>query len=196
MTIQTFINFNANILLSPKLASKLGFKSILTEKFEYLFPYIEGKLLDIGCYDNELVRSYIQRGNEGIGVDVYKWDNVDIVCDTTNLPLNNDLYDTVTLISCLNHIVERKKVLLEARRVLKPKGKLIITMISRKIGFICHKLVSHWDWDRNIRKMEKGELNGMDDEEVKELLLETGFKNIKTKKFGYFNLNTMYQATK
>ncbi len=41
-----------------------------------VLPFLSGRVLDVGCGTNELLRAY--RG-EGIGVDVYPWDGVDLV---------------------------------------------------------------------------------------------------------------------
>jgi len=42
-----------------------------------MLPHIRGRLLDIGCGTNKLVKSYM---GEGIGVDVYQWGAMSIFC--------------------------------------------------------------------------------------------------------------------
>lgn len=155
-------------------------------------PYCHGKILDVGCGYNTLVKQY---GN-GIGVDVYPWKGVDIVCDTTNLPFPDKEFDRAFLIACLNHIPEREKVLSETFRVLKPGGIIIITMIGPKIGFLWHKLSGlFWDKDQRERGMKEGEVYGMPEEKVRRLLIGAGFVGISHKKFE-FGLNTLYLAKK
>ena len=41
-----------------------------------------GRLLDIGCGTNRLVMRYRAEGGDGVGVDVYPWDGVDLVSRT------------------------------------------------------------------------------------------------------------------
>lgn len=154
--------------------------------------YCQGRVLDIGCGNNTLVKTY---GN-GVGVDVYPWEGVDIVCDTTKLPFGNNEFDRVFLIACLNHIPERKKVLREAFRVLKPGGKIIITMVDPVTGFFAHKIGALFgEQDQRERGMKEGELYGMTKKEVVNLLKQSGFKEIFHKKFE-LGFNTIFFGKK
>lgn len=165
---------------------------IKTIRTNQCLKYCQGRILDIGCGHNDLVKKY---GN-GIGVDVFPWDGVDIICDTTNLPFQKDEFDRVFFIASLNHIPKRDKVLEEAFRVLKPKGMVIITMIGFGVGFFWHKLSGlFWDKDQIERGMKEGEVCGMSKNDVEYLLIKTGFKGISYKKFE-IGLNTIYLAEK
>ena len=156
---------------------------LLKRRIRVVLPFIKGKLLDIGCGENELVRSY---PDKGIGVDVYPWDNVDlIVKDAAKLPFDDKSFDTATIVAALNHIPNRDKVLVEINRVLKNDGKLIITSIGPKIGRVWHFLVRHWDEDQTERGMKEGEVWGFSKPELKELLFKSGFQTIDE---GSFNL--------
>ena len=105
------------------------------QRINVVMPYIKGKLLDIGCGYNNLVKKY---GN-GIGVDVYPWRGVDMVAKkTSSSPFENSSFDTITFLACLNHIPYRRDALKEARRLLKPDGTLLITMISPFFGKMAH----------------------------------------------------------
>ena len=107
------------------------------ERLNFVLPHIQGKLLDIGAGRNALVKRY---GN-GIGVDVFDWGGgAMVVQDTYNLPFENDSFDTITFIACLNHIPNREAVLREARRLIKPSGRIIITMINPILGKIGHAI--------------------------------------------------------
>ena len=169
------------------------YKFLETVRVNECLKYCQGKILDIGCGGNNLVRRY---GN-GVGVDIYPWPGVDIVCDTTNLPFGDSEFDRVFLIACLNHILEKEKVLQEAYRVLKPGGMVIITMIGPKIGFLIHKFgkIFRWDRDQTERGMKKGESYGMTEKEVDELLEKVGFKEISHRKFE-LGINTIFFASK
>lgn len=138
-----------------------------------VLPEVEGYLLDIGCGTNRLVKKY---GN-GIGVDVFPWEGVDLLVeDTSCLPFDDDTFDTVTFIACLNHIPKRADVLREARRVLKPGGKIVITMIPPGISRAWHFLRRPWERDQCERGMKEGEEYGFQRRQVTKLLEESGFE--------------------
>jgi SAM-dependent methyltransferase len=148
-------------------------KYLLHWRIQKVLPHVNGKLLDIGCGTNELVKAYSGRG---IGVDVYGWDGVDLVVeDTAKLPYKVQEFDSVTIIAALNHIPNREEVLKEAHRVLNKSGKIIITMISPFISTIWHKIREPWDVDQNERGMKKGEVYGLTRREVNALLKNAGF---------------------
>jgi len=156
-------------------------KFTLHHRIMSVLPHIEGKLLDIGCGENELVKLY---GN-GIGADVRKWGNADLVVENSaNLPFENKTFDTVSIIAALNHIPNRDEVLKEAHRLLQDDGKLIITMLAPTISKIWHKLRERHNLDGIERGgIEKGEVFGLTNKEVSNLLSEAGFSIILKKKF-------------
>jgi hypothetical protein len=51
---------------------------LLNWRIKAVLPHIHGRLLDIGCGTNDLVKSY---KGEGVGIDVYQWGDVDLVVD-------------------------------------------------------------------------------------------------------------------
>jgi len=153
--------------------------------------YCQGRILDIGCGHNNLVRKY----GQGVGVDVFPWEGADLVCDTTQLPFQENEFNRVFLLACLNHIPEREKVLKEALRVLKPGGMIIITMITPKIGYFWHKVGGPFWEDHRKRGMKEKEVYGMTKKNIESLLIRAGFKELRSRKFA-FGLNTIYSATK
>jgi hypothetical protein len=71
-----------------------------------VIPHVRGRLLDVGCGANQLVRRY----GDGLGVDVHPWANVDVlVSDCSTLELKSATYDTVTFVACLNHIITGRR---------------------------------------------------------------------------------------
>jgi len=154
------------------MKDKLG-RLLLRRRIQVVLPHITGRLLDIGCGTNELVRSY---KGEGLGLDVHQWGDVDLVLDdSAHLPFRNEEIDTVTVIAALNHIPKRSEVLKEAHRVLTPEGKIIITMIPPIISCIWHFLRQPWDADQKERGMKEGEVYGLTGKEIHVLLEEAGF---------------------
>jgi len=162
------------------MKDKVG-RILLDKRIKTVLPHIEGYLLDIGCGTNELVRSY---SGKGIGVDVYQWGDVDVVVeDTAKLPFDDKSFDTITIIAALNHIPNRVEVLIEAKRLLRDSGKLIVTMLPPKISRVWHGIRKPWDVDQSERGMKEGEVYGMTEDNLGKLLSETGFEIEFNKKF-------------
>lgn len=155
-------------------------KVLVKWRIRAVLPYVKGRLLDIGCGTNELARVY---GN-GVGVDVYPWGTVDLVVEnTSDLPFDDESFDSVTIIAALNHIPNRQEVLREAHRLLRRDGRIIVTMIPPHLSKVWHFLRRPWDADQKERGMEHGEVYGFTRDEVQSLLKEAGFDVILEKKF-------------
>ncbi len=100
----------------------------------YLYPKIwqraSGKILDIGCGIGDFVRLT----KNAIGVDINPY-NVAYctqrgipayVHEVDNLPFDDETFDTVIFDNVIEHIYEPEKIILEAIRVTKIGGRVII----------------------------------------------------------------------
>lgn len=171
------------------MKDRLG-KILMHWRIRTVLPFVNGRLLDIGCGTNELVRSY---NRDGTGVDVYQWGDVDLVVeDSAAITLIQDSFDTITIIASLNHIPNREKVLKEAHRLLRADGKIILTMIPPLISRVWHFFRKPWDVDQMERGMKEGEVFGLTRKEINALLEKAGFHVIYEKRFMTgFNLLTI-----
>ena len=185
------------MFLSSDQARALHLTPIDEERMVTALAHCRGLLLDIGCGMNDLAQHYRSMQGVAIGVDVHPWPGADAICDTINLPFPQALFDTVTMVACLNHVPssKRNRVLQEARRVLKDGGQLLVTMINPVVGFAVHKLRHRHDPDQLERGMKEEEANGLWEKEVKQLLAENGFHIIRMVPF-VFGLNCLYIAQK
>lgn len=174
-------------LFDQKWLPFFGWTSLEQERFRAILPHIKGKLLDIGSGPNHLVQAY----GYGVGVDVYDWGGGTNVCeDTSNLEFQNGSFDTVTFVACLNHIPNRLEVLREARRVVRPNGRLLITMIDPVLGGIGHSI--WWYSEDKVRGgMRSGEVGGIWSKDIISLCKNAGFKLASHKRF-LFGLNNLY----
>lgn len=160
------------------------------ERLNFVLPYIRGELLDIGAGYNTLVKKY----GKGIGVDVFDWGGgAQVVQDTSKLPFGDKSFDTITFIACLNHIPNRDKVLGEVRRLLKPGGKIIITMIDPILGGIGHAIWWYSE-DKHRGGMLDGEVGGMWTKDIIELCEAKGFRLASHQRFVY-GMNNFYLFT-
>ena len=108
-----------------------------------LFNYMgsSDKVLDLGCGNGRLFEIFKNKNAEYIGIDNVSGlideaqkrfpEGSFQVFDALNLPFSDNYFDKVYCIAVLHHIPSiefRLKVLEEVRRVLKPKGNLILTV--------------------------------------------------------------------
>lgn len=176
-------------LLSREQSLKLGLTPLDDERVIMALRFTKGKLLDVGCGANNYVKSY---GN-GVGVDVFPWEGCDkVIKSAAKLPFKKDSFGTVSYLACLNHIPNRADSLKEAYRVLKPGGRVIITMIPPLWGRFIHWMRFRNDPDHQDRTIDHDhELLGMHPTHVKSLMKDAGFTNIERKHFA-FGINSIY----
>ncbi len=159
-------------------------------RIKNVLPFIKGRLLDIGCGMNNLVRIY---GN-GVGVDVFDWGRADlVVSDTSKLPFKDNEFDTITLLAAINHIPNRIEVLKECRRVLKNDGLLVITTIPPFVSRFWHFLRSPWDLDQKERGMAEGEVYGFNKKDLINLVQNEGFRLVGYKRFTIVNSISIFK---
>jgi SAM-dependent methyltransferase len=165
----------------------LGWTTLEEERLRAVLPHIHGRLLDIGAGTNTLVNCY---GN-GVGVEVFRWNGGAWLVDSSaRLPFRNQSFDTITFIACLNHIPYRQDALYEARRIIKPDGRLIITMIDPILGDIGHAIWWYSE-DKHRGGMLEGEVGGMWTSEIVKMCEQAGFTLQLHRRFVY-GMNNLY----
>jgi ubiquinone/menaquinone biosynthesis C-methylase UbiE len=156
-------------------------RSLMLWRVHVVLPHVRGRLLDVACGTNELVKAY---GGFGIGVDVHPWEGVHCVADASaGLPFRDGTFGTVSIVAALNHIVARDAALAEARRVLEPGGRLVLTMIPQGVSTVWHFLRRRSDADQVERGMRPGETYGLASSEVRRLIEGAGLEVIIEQRF-------------
>ncbi len=170
----------------------LGLRPLWVDRHMICLQFCTGRLLDIGCGWNHLVKLYGK--DKGIGIDIHSrgQGSLDILCDSRKLPFPDNSFDTVSLLANINHIPDdaRPIVLRETRRVLREDGRVLITNINPIVSFFSHTLWS-WGVGRWYHKWERGERLGLWYSEMKHLAQNTGFNIIHKIPFVYY-LNFLY----
>jgi len=68
---------------------------------------------------------YYMNRKDIINVDLSCFDEVDIIANVANLPVENETVDLVINVAMLEHVAEPQKVVGEMHRILKPGGRVI-----------------------------------------------------------------------
>lgn len=174
-------------VLPDAVVERLGLTSLRQERFRAVLPWVSGRLLDIGCGDNRLVRLH----GQGVGVDVYDWGGgAMILPDCARLPFPDSAFDTVSIIAALNHIPNREEVLAEAHRVMSKEGHLLITMIDPVLSYLGHRLLWWYSEDKE-RGMEPGEVYGFRSRDLIKMVEKGGFRLSFHRRFIY-GLNNLF----
>ena len=189
------------VVLPDHVSERLHLTSLRAERLEAALAEIDGRLLDVGAGDNMLVRLHREASaarnpvaDGSVGVDVFDWGGGCVIVEHCGkLPFDDGAFDTVSFVACLNHIPERRAALAEAYRVLRPGGKLVVTMIGKLLGAVGHAI--WWYSEDKHRESRPGELAGMDLVDVISLIREAGFPEVEVKRFVY-GLNVLYTAGK
>jgi len=186
--ILNFIFLPIRLILSHETINRLGLRSLRDERYDIVKRNIHGRLIDIGCGNNELVKTY---GHNSVGVDVYDFGGEALIVeDTSNLPFEDKTFQSASFVACLNHIVNRKEVLLEINRLLTRRGRVYMTMLSPAVGKLRHFL-AWWDPDQHERGMKHGEEMGLSTKYLRKLFNDAGFQFILRKRF-ILGLNNLY----
>ncbi|WP_164902132.1 MULTISPECIES: class I SAM-dependent methyltransferase [Rhizobium] len=191
------------VALPDHVNERLHLTSLRAERLSAVLPQMKGRVLDIGAGDNMLINLYreasVDTSNEAgardsKGLDVVDWGGDCIIVENCrHLPFEDRSFDTVCFVACLNHIPERKQALAESWRILKPGGRLIVTMIGRLIGEVGHAI--WWYSEDKHRDVAEGEVMGMDPTAVSNLIREAGFPSVHRSSFVY-GLNHLFVANK
>ena len=187
------------LILPDHISERLGTTSLRGERIAAVLPQLRGRVLDIGAGDNVLIKLYRlsttdAEATASVGADIVDWGTDCLLIESSaRLPFADETFDTVAFVACLNHIPERKEALREARRLLRPGGRVVITMIGRLIGAVGHKL--WWYSEEKHRETDAHEEPGLDRSEILALLRNAGFEDIQISTFVY-GLNTLYVGTK
>lgn len=131
-------------------------KNGVIERLDFLLEHIQQgqKIVDVGCFDGFYTESLTKKGYDVVGVDRLKpilertrrIDNSSqyIHGFAEEMPFPAEFFDVGIYSHVLHHVFDPEKAVAEARRILKPKGK-IIAIVPHEIGSIQLRVFSPED---------------------------------------------------
>ena len=163
--------------------------------------YPNSKLLDIGCGFNYKflleVEPYI---SEGYGIDFKVPELKNGKIKTKQIKLNDKLpfhknsFDFVTMLAVLEHLDHPIEIVKEIERILKPKGKLILTVPSRNskpvLEFLAYKMKIVNEEEINDHKKYYNY------KDLEKLFKETGKLKIQEHRYFQFYMNNFCVLSK
>ena len=117
-------NWQKKILDKGRIESQKRVYNTFAKLFSKIIntPF-QGMILDLGCGDGSLVKVLNTKKNitaEGIDIDR------GINFETDELPFKDNEFDIIIMYSVVEHIHNPGNIFTEAKRILKPGGKIII----------------------------------------------------------------------
>lgn len=154
------------------------------------------RVLDVGCGDGSVMRLLKGKARLVVGLDG-SLDNcleshakglqpVRADLDSPHLPYGDDVFDGVTCLDVIEHVLDPRHLLRELARVLRPRGTLVLTTPNiRYYGFLLTLIRGRFPRTSGDPKgYDGGHLHYFTFADIRELLKGAGFEAIE--KFGLY----------
>jgi len=151
------------------------------------------RLLDIGCYDGALIKSVRSRISGAVGIDPLaqpaESNGVTILKGAIpgDVPLAPESFDCVTMLATLEHVDDPAALSRACFRLLKPGGRLILTVPHAIVDVIVHVMVRL----RIAHGMDFEAHHGFDVRATEPTFTQAGF-HLVTKRIFELGLNRLY----
>ena len=125
---QTFYPDAFGMFINPFFFARRG----LMKAMKAAAPKVAGRILDVGCGTKPYKSLFTF--TEYIGVDIenpghdHSLEDIDIYYDGKTLPFDKESFDSVISNQVFEHVFNPPEFLTEIHRVLKPDGKLLLTV--------------------------------------------------------------------
>ena len=171
---QAFYPGFIGIFVNPFYHARLGLQKAMAG----FSSKLNGRLLDVGCGSKPYQELFAVDDYIGLDIDNEATRNqkiADYFYDGTTFPFNDDEYDSVLCNQVLEHVFNPDEFLSEIKRVLKPGGRLLLT-----VPFV---------WDEHEQPHDYARYSSFG---LKALIDKNGFNVIEYKKIGT-DVSTIFQ---
>lgn len=93
----------------------------------HILPHVHGRVLDLGAGMAKYKKIIEKHAMDYIACDVKKNENINMICDVTNLSFSPESFDTVISTQVFEHVDNPFIVAQEIKKVLKTGGNAIVT---------------------------------------------------------------------
>lgn len=123
----------------------------IRRRMEFFVARAEGKCLEVGAGTGIISQALVKAGHDVTATDIApkmaeiitKKGIKAVVCDAEKLPFPDASFDTVLASEMLYYLDRPQEFLLEAERVLKPGGVLLISSANARVAWL-------YDWLRAV----------------------------------------------
>ena len=115
------------IFFNPFFLARTGLRNAMVR----FAPELEGRLLDVGCGRQPYRELFVVSAYVGLEIDSEasrKREMADYYYDGKSFPFHDDEFDSVLCNQVLEHVFNPDEFLSEIKRVLKPGGRLLLTV--------------------------------------------------------------------
>jgi len=154
----------------------------------------ESRVLDIGCHQGELLKLLDAKIAPSVGLDPLYRANTDSKRHLffaqkfqESLPFANNSFDVIVLLATIEHIHEKSVIASEARRLLNPGGRVVITVPAPLVDRILSILLAL----RIVDGMSLEEHHGFSPDDLTDIFMREGFR-LKSRRRFQLGLNNLY----
>jgi|SRR5579883_2823493 len=149
-------------------------------------------VLDVGCHQGEFLRGLGKTIGPSVGLDPYTTESTGHLTLRADRfppadPLPSEAYDTVVMLATLEHIQDKDEVAASCARLLRPGGRVVITVPSPRVDAIIGVL----QLLRLADGMSVDEHHGFDQARTPEVFTRHGFELEHYRRF-QLGLNHLY----
>ncbi len=126
---ELFLTTPLSIIINPVYITRSGLLKAISKHA----PDLGGDILDFGCGSKPYEALFVNaKSYTGVDIKVsghnHRNSNIDYFYDGKLLPFPNQCFDSIVCFEVLEHIFNLEEIMTEIRRVLKPGGKLLISL--------------------------------------------------------------------
>ncbi|MGD9936109.1 MAG: class I SAM-dependent methyltransferase [Methanoregulaceae archaeon] len=160
-----------------------------------------GRLLDIGCGTGLFVERYIERGGQGIGLDISqkmiergrdRAPSADWTVGTgESLPFQDNTFDAVSSLLAFSYFKDPQGMLAEVYRVLRPGGRVALCTLGRNFLTAGLPAIHTLGELARVRQVGMGSFGEhyYSDAEMEALFAGASFVDVRVKRCSFAHLN-------